>query len=409
MVNWIVAQQVVLSLTLVLLLCTEKLALKHIGAGQLYTLWWLVPVALTINNLPQEMMQFGSNTIYQYLVTFDSQAQDIGAQISWNLLWLTGCMVIIVYTLYSQWKISTIVKSQYSSAELPLNLPSGFKVVSADHFRSPVLLGIFKPTLVLPSDFQTQFSPLQQSLILQHELVHYRRADNLYNLLAIILVAIFWFNPLVWLAYSAFRRSQELACDNKVLFNLNTSDKIAYSKALLLCLSHPNQTLSLYSQYGAKHAMLNRITAIKHNPPSKTRSLLLTVVLSASLLSTITLANQQQKPASTSQVSEASPIVRIEPKYPVQAAQQNIEGSVLLQFDITQDGSTANIKVLKAEPALTFDKEAVRALEQWRYKPQIIGGQAQVQTNLLVQLDFRMDESPAQIKPLVEGIKVLSK
>tara|TARA_R110000868_G_scaffold127907_2_gene335790 strand:- start:36 stop:1265 length:1230 start_codon:yes stop_codon:yes gene_type:complete len=409
MVNWIVAQQVVLSLTLLLLICTEKLALKHIGACQLYTLWWLLPAALIINNLPQEMMQFGTTVIYQYLVKFDSQAQDIGTQLSWNVLWLTGCIAIIVYTLYSQWQISTVAHSPFATSTLPLDLPSSLKVVSADHFKSPVLLGILKPTLVLPREFQVQFSPLQQSLILQHELVHYRRADNLFNLLAILLVAVFWFNPLVWLAYSAFRRSQELACDNKVLRNQNTSDKIAYSKALLLCLSHPKQTFSLYSQYGAKHTMLNRITAIKHNPPSKTRSLLLTVVLSASLLSTITLANQQQKPASTSQVNEASPIVRIEPKYPVQAAQANIEGSVLLQFDITEDGSTANIKVLKAEPVQTFDKEAVRALTQWRYKPQVIGGKAQVQTNLLVQLDFRMDENPREIRSLVEGIKVLSK
>ena len=408
MANWILTQQIVLSISLILLLVSEKLALKQLGTRRFYLLWWLLPLALLVNNLPHNFVQFTDPKIYQYLVKFEQGTQSFVSLINWQFIWLSGVVVVILGAVYSQWKISSFTQSEFDRSQLALSMPDGLRVVEISQCHSPLLLGLLRPTLVLPTGFQQQFSPLQQQLILQHELVHYHRADNLFNALAVIFVAFFWFNPLVWLAYPAFRRSQELACDHTVLVNKNKNEKIAYSKALLLCLAHPNQTFSLYSQYGAKHAMLNRIEAIKHNPPSKTRSTLLTLILSVSLLSGITLANQQTPTVNTNKVNEASPVLRIEPKYPIAAAQQNIEGSVLLQFDINQDGSTANIKVIKAEPEHTFDKVAITALEQWRYKPQIIGGQPQLQANLLVQLDFRMDEHSSQIKPLIEGIKVLN-
>lgn len=197
-----------------------------------------------------------------------------------------------------------------------------------------------------------------------------------------------------------------MACDHTVLAGKQPSDKLAYSQALIMCLSYPNPQF-YYSQYGAKNTMINRIKAIQHQPAGKVHSIIFSTLLGCSLLSGITLANQSQSVVDLSTINEASPVYRIEPKYPVLAAQKNIEGSVLLQFDIAKDGTTSNIKVIKADPIEIFDKVSIKALEQWRYKPQIIGGQAQTQTNLLVQLDYRMDENPSPIKPLIEGISVL--
>ncbi|MFQ3221198.1 MAG: TonB family protein, partial [Paraglaciecola sp.] len=89
-----------------------------------------------------------------------------------------------------------------------------------------------------------------------------------------------------------------------------------------------------------------------------------------------------------------------------QAAQNGISGSVVLQFDITADGSTENVKVITAQPNLTFDQVSVAALEQWKYKPKIMDGKALKQENLLVQLDFQLDPSSAPNQSLVEKIKV---
>jgi TonB family protein len=66
---------------------------------------------------------------------------------------------------------------------------------------------------------------------------------------------------------------------------------------------------------------------------------------------------------------DAQPVYRIEPKYPIKAAKERIEGGVLLKFDIIANGSVDNVEVVNASPAYVFDKTAITALKQWRYKP----------------------------------------
>lgn len=89
---------------------------------------------------------------------------------------------------------------------------------------------------------------------------------------------------------------------------------------------------------------------------------------------------------------EATPIVRIDPKYPVQAARDGKEGWVKLQFTINEVGGVEDIVVLEAEPKRLFDREARRALAKWKYKPKIVDGKPQKQFNMFVQLDFTLEK-----------------
>jgi protein TonB len=88
---------------------------------------------------------------------------------------------------------------------------------------------------------------------------------------------------------------------------------------------------------------------------------------------------------------EATPIVRIEPKYPIQAARDGKEGWVQLSFTINALGGVEDVKVIKAQPKRVFDKEAKRALRKWKYKPKIVDGKPLVQEGMTVQLDFKMN------------------
>ncbi|MCY4321664.1 MAG: energy transducer TonB [Bdellovibrionaceae bacterium] len=87
---------------------------------------------------------------------------------------------------------------------------------------------------------------------------------------------------------------------------------------------------------------------------------------------------------------EVTPIFRIQPIYPRRAALQNIEGFVILQFDITSSGFTDNITVLQSSPPQIFNSSAIQALKKWKYKPKLENGKPVRQTNLKVQLDFRL-------------------
>ena len=91
-----------------------------------------------------------------------------------------------------------------------------------------------------------------------------------------------------------------------------------------------------------------------------------------------------------SQDRKVTPIFRIQPVYPRRAALRNIEGFVILQFDITPIGNTDNITVIQASPPQIFNSNAIQALKKWKYKPKIENGKAVRQNNLKVQLDFSL-------------------
>jgi periplasmic protein TonB len=87
---------------------------------------------------------------------------------------------------------------------------------------------------------------------------------------------------------------------------------------------------------------------------------------------------------------QARPLVRLEPKYPPEAARDGIEGWVKLLFSIDTLGQVSNIQVVDSEPNRVFDREAKRALGKWKYKPQIVAGVPQAQDGMMVVLDFKL-------------------
>jgi len=410
MTNWLIEQQLVISFLLLALIALEAKAIKNLGANVVYALWVLVPLLLVANNLPQDVISVDDNSIYRYIVEIGAETNTADINVNWALLWLAGCFAILSLGALAQWKIYRLVHLESRKVKLDVMLPQSLAVVSNKKLSGPVLSGIFKPTLLIPECFHSQFSSRQQQLMISHELVHFSRGDNLYNLFALLFVAVFWFNPLTWLAYRAFRRSQELACDAAVLKQSTTEDQISYSKALVQCAERSLHSFSIYSPYGEKHTMFKRIDSIKN--PAKIRPLLigLSIALSSTLLASVALANMADTVHAVDKASLAKPIVRIEPKYPIEAAQNNLEGSVILSFDVDKDGATDNIKVVESNPIQTFDKVSITALDQWKYKPRIQGGQAQRQTGLTVQLDYRLgnleEERPA-MNSNIEKVKVL--
>lgn len=87
---------------------------------------------------------------------------------------------------------------------------------------------------------------------------------------------------------------------------------------------------------------------------------------------------------------DATPIVRIDPKYPPEAARDGREGWVELSFTINEVGGVEDVDVLEADPKRIFDREAKRALRKWKYRPKVVDGIAQKQTGLKVRLDFTL-------------------
>lgn len=98
-----------------------------------------------------------------------------------------------------------------------------------DNIPSPFILGVFRPRIFLPSDIGEQ----ALGYVSAHEKAHLKRGDNLWKPLGFAVLAVHWFNPLVWIAYILFCRDIELSCDEKVIKNMDSDNKKAYSETLL--------------------------------------------------------------------------------------------------------------------------------------------------------------------------------
>ena len=108
-----------------------------------------------------------------------------------------------------------------------------------DNIRTPFILGVIRPGIYLPSDMDE----VQTENVIAHERAHLSRLDQVWKPLGYCLLAVYWFNPLCWLAYILFCRDIELACDEKVIRDMDTEDKKVYSR-VLLSFSDPSHRIA---------------------------------------------------------------------------------------------------------------------------------------------------------------------
>jgi TonB family protein len=400
LLTWLIEQQLYICIVMIVLVFFEKKFLPSLGAKLSYSLWLILPAAMILNNLPLGFVAIESNEITRYLVSIKPPEFSLIELNYLPLVWGLGVLIIIFLGFFAkqQQQISSSLFPA-SSTSLPISLPEKLRLYHSDSVSSPLLLGVYTPKLVLPTNYQSLYSQTQLRMILEHEIYHFKRKDNLCNSVAIIFLSLFWFNPLIWVGYFSYRRVQEISCDSAVLKSKTKLQSIEYGKALLICAEQTSTKLCAYTHYGEKSTMLQRINNLKQNKSPKPLAQLAAIALTASLLSGIAVAHQGERHGFKQK--RVSPIVRIEPKYPVHAAEEGTEGSVVLVYDITPGGLVENVSIVTAQPQGIFDRQAKIALRQWKYDKSEGGAK-----RLLVQLDFAMGKDSEKAPDLLERIKV---
>lgn len=137
-------------------------------------------------------------------------------------VWLVGMAAMLAYTAFSYLRLHLKVRE---ASPLEQN------VFLCDHIDTPFLLGIIKPRIYLPSAISQSDIPY----VLAHERAHIKRRDYLWKPLGFLLLTVYWFNPVLWVAYVLLCRDIETACDQKVLATLGTEIKKPYANALINC------------------------------------------------------------------------------------------------------------------------------------------------------------------------------
>lgn len=135
-------------------------------------------------------------------------------------LWLAGAVGMLLYAFLRSLLLKRSVRAS-------IRIEKG--VYLCDEIRDPFVLGILRPKIYLPSGTDET----TRSLVLLHERAHIRRFDHLIKPFGFLLLSVYWFHPLLWLAYILFCRDVELACDEKVVRSMDGEGKAAYAAALL--------------------------------------------------------------------------------------------------------------------------------------------------------------------------------
>ena len=171
---------------------------------------------------------------------------DLITVLSW--IWLIGVVLLIVYALASMVRLRRRV-SEGVCLEGDVWL--------CDRVDTPFILGLFRPRIYMPSDLP----PEAMGPVLAHERAHLARKDHWWKPLGFLLLAVYWFHPLVWLAYFLFCWDLELACDERAVRHLDGEGRRAYSLALLRC-STDRRTLAACPLAFGEGSVKGRVKAV---------------------------------------------------------------------------------------------------------------------------------------------------
>ncbi len=153
------------------------------------------------------------------------------------LVWAVGTAAMILYGVVSWLLLRHRVKASILLRE---------NIYLCDNVDSPFVFGFFRPRIYIPSGMEEE----QLAYVLAHEKAHIRRGDHCWKPLSFWLLAVYWFNPLLWLAYILLCRDIERACDEKVIADMDNADKKGYSQALVACSVHRRMIMACPVAFG---------------------------------------------------------------------------------------------------------------------------------------------------------------
>ena len=196
-------------------------------------------------------------------------------------VWLIGAGVILAIALIH------FIKLKRSLREA---VPLRENIWICDAVTSPFILGIGKPRIYLSSSMDEA----QMESVIAHENAHIRRFDPLWKLLGYLLLAVYWFNPLSWLAYHFLCKDIELACDEKVVRTLPLQKRQEYCEALLACSTQKHMRLSYPLAFG-EVGVKERVKKVLHYRKPQLWVILVAVVVCA-VVCVCFLTNPKEQP-----------------------------------------------------------------------------------------------------------------
>jgi bla regulator protein BlaR1 len=320
------------SFSVAVILLIRKWFGRQLTAKWYYHLWMFLFMALALPFIPTDLYNF--STLFSGGDTYQTNApssnmnitgtdmmqglhliQDFSVSVNrpdLSLLnigvmgfWMSG-MLLFTFTMVRGWLTLRRIKnysSPFSNQEVlvlfeeckkKLQIKKSIKIVISKRVQSPMIFGLFQTYIVLPSQHENWLSLKNYEYIFLHELSHYKNKDLLTNYVILFYQIIYWFNPLVWLAFREMRLDREIACDTSVLQLIDDHSFSEYGNTIInfLDLSKRSSKLQIVTHLNGSKLQIKkrieRISAYKHSTKKSIRKSVFIYVL-ASIILTIQL------------------------------------------------------------------------------------------------------------------------
>ncbi len=263
---------IISSITVGFILLIKKLFQSQLSAKWQYNLWYLLLAALVIPFIPAHFLPAGNlfhsftgpssegstasintaapesggtntNWMQDFSVTVTQTNTDLFNGIAGGI-WIAGALVFTGLSIHAWLKLKGIRKSisavenkaildLFKRAKQQLNISKNISLGVSDEVHSPLTFGLRKTFVVLPANFEEWLSEDDIRHIFLHELNHYKYKDIPTNYLMVFFQIIYWFNPLIWIAFKEMRLDREIACDYAVLLSLDNKNHKKYGNTII--------------------------------------------------------------------------------------------------------------------------------------------------------------------------------
>ncbi|HEX4139284.1 MAG TPA: M56 family metallopeptidase [Candidatus Methylacidiphilales bacterium] len=281
--SWVLTTTWQASVLAVLILAAQWALGARLNPRWRHALWLLVVLRLVLPSLPASSLSVYQiapaaplnlpETISEPVMAVHASLKDFTAPqevilpqtnfafLYLAILWFSGALGLLLLTFLVNSRFARHVahapqitdeslRKIFADAKAELGIRRNIRLVESGQISSPAIMGLFTPTLILPTGARDRFSPRELRFIFLHELAHLKRGDVFIQALIALLQIIHWFNPVLWYAFRRLRADREPATDALVLSRTGEADKEPYGLMLLKLLEHFNQRHALPTLVG---------------------------------------------------------------------------------------------------------------------------------------------------------------